>query len=87
VNVSPDTTGVQRGLGVVSLIFFVLALERLINAVMAGSEAATRTAWILGAGFALIGVVLLGLLVLAGGAARPVSIDADTSSSHGRRER
>lgn len=76
MNVSDDATGVQRGLGMVSLIFFVLALERFINAAMAGSDVATRTAWILGAAFALIGTVLLGLLVLIGGSGRPDRITA-----------
>lgn len=70
-----------------TLIFFVLALERLINAAITGSEAGTQTAWLLSAAFALTGAVLLGLLLLMSGAGRPSRVDTDTGFSHGRRNR
>jgi hypothetical protein len=72
---------------VLTLIFFALAFERLINAAMAGSKVGTRTAWMLSAAFGSTGTVVLGLLLLIGRAARPDHIDADTGSSHGRRNR
>ena len=81
-----DSTAVQRGLGVVTLIFFVLALERFINAAMTGSEVGTNTAWIVGTGFALTGMIL-GLLRLIVGTGRPGPIDPDTCSLRGRRQR
>lgn len=88
MNVSADSPAVQRAPAVVScLIFFVLALDRFINAVIAGSEVGTRTAWMLGSAFALTGTVLLGLLLFIGGASRPAGTDADTRSSQGRRTR
>jgi hypothetical protein len=81
-----DSTAVQRGLGVVILILFVLALERFVNAAMAGSEVGTSTAWIVGMAFALTGMIL-GLLLLTLGTCRPDPIDPDTHSSHGSPER
>ena len=73
-----DSTAVLRGLRVVTLIFFVLSLERFINAAMASSEAGTNTALIVATAFALTGM-MLGLLLL--------SLGTGTRSSHGRRKR
>jgi hypothetical protein len=88
VNVSRrNSVAVQRGLGVLTLIFFVLALERFLNAGMAGSEVGSRTAWMLSAAFGLTGTVLLGLLLLMNGADRQTRVDTDTGFSHGRRNR
>ena len=81
-----DSNAVQRGLGLLTLIFFALAFERLINATMAGSQVGTRTAWMLSAAFGLTGIVLLGLLLLMG-AGRSDHNNADASASPERREK
>jgi hypothetical protein len=59
----------QKSLGVLAVVFLVFALERLVNAAMAGSHAGSRTAWLLSAAFALTGAVLLCGFLLMGGAA------------------
>ena len=88
MNVSPrNSTAMQRGLRVIALILFVMALERFVNAAMASSEVGTHTAWMLGSAFALAGTMLLGLLLFIGGAGRTDRIDAAADSSPGRQQR
>jgi hypothetical protein len=64
----------MRGLGLLAVIFLVLALERLLGAAMTGSAAGIRTAWMLSAAFALTGAALLfGFFWTCRGASRRLS--------------
>jgi hypothetical protein len=54
-----DWAALHRSLTVLTVIFILLAIERLLNAAMAGSEVGIRTAWILSVSFALGGAVIL----------------------------
>lgn len=76
----------RRSLGACASVFLVLALERLLNATMTGSDFGARTAWLLSQAFALTGAVLLGLFLLTRGGAKtsPDGVDPDTGSSHRR---
>lgn len=65
-----DWSPEQRGLGVVAVVFLLFALERLANAVMAGSLAGAGTAWMLSAVFGSTSAVLVGLLIVARGVDR-----------------
>ena len=65
-----DWSSAQRGLGVVAVVFLLVALERLANAAMAGSLAGAGTAWMLSAVFGSSAAVLLGLLIVVRGVDR-----------------
>ena len=62
-----EWSSAQRGLGVVAVVFLLVALERLANAVLAGSLTGAETAWMLSAVFGCTSAVLLGLLTVVRG--------------------